>query len=336
MSQAITKPTKQYTLADAERLNPTRSARWRYERIRRLLGEGGRQRKRPDKTRDDEWVRAAYDFVRRWNRIDEIKDIDDRDEARLRLFPEYPGLYYAHKLYTEQPNQLARIALEARILARQDDEKISQAMSMIPEVVPWYEAIYFNVRDKLDNADYIVRTVLGPVIGIGLRNSTEELACKYWCYFGPEFADEIISGIDNDENRSLTWWLDRGKTVLARRYAMSFPFFKIDNFNLPDVLKGFTDMVAIHERAIAEANAKTGVEENIAAVINAISWTVGRRQQTSVVAGTVLQDYTGIAVEPRANEMFDLAGGSVPKKLEAVKTKTLPAPRSKQKNEDAK
>jgi hypothetical protein len=243
---AETQIKKRYSMIDAERLNPVRSVRWRYLRARMLLGENGSRRKRPQAGRDDELIFDTYDFLRRWDQAEKLEDATAVYEARLQLFPMYPGLYFAHKLFIEPENSLSKVALEARILARQDDEQINQALDLIPEVVPAYEAVYFNVRDRLDNVDYVVRTVLGPIIGIGLRNATEELATKYWSYFSPELAEEIIRGIDDGEHQSLYWWLERGKTMLARRYAMSFPFFKIDNFNLPDILKGFNDLVTIH------------------------------------------------------------------------------------------
>jgi len=327
---------KVYSLVDAERLNPTRPVRWRYLRARTLLGDNGARKRRPQPDRDDEVVFEAYDFMRRWDQADKLEDTTATYEARLHLFPRYPGLYFAHKLFTEPESRLSRIALEARLLARQSDEQINEALDLIPEVVPAYEAVYFNVRDRLDNVDYIVRTVLGPIIGIGLRNATEELASKYWCYFSPDFADEVISGMDNGEQQSMNWWLERGKTMLARRYAMSFPFFKIDSFNLPDVLKGFNDLVALHEKALSESAVKTGMEENISALVNSLSWTVGARQQKLVVQGTVAQEFIGQAVEPRASELVELAQGKVPKRLAEHKTKQLPPPRTKKENENAK
>lgn len=329
----LLRQTREYDIADAERLNPTRSPRWRYERIRQLLD--GRKRKRPSSRRDDEIIRHAYSFFYQWERATDLGDEEEIYETRLRLFPRFPGLYYAYQLFSQPDCNEARIALEARLLARQDDEKIANSLDLIPETLPWYEAMFFNVRDRLDKPDYIVRTVLGPMIGIGLRNATEEMSCKYWCYFGPEFADEIITGMEDDDMPSLEWWLEKGKAMLVRRYSMSFPFFGIDRWNLPDVLKGFTEMVALHEKALAEAGAKTTMEENVTALVGALSWTIGQRQRKLVTEGTALEQFVGKAVEPRAAEQFALTGGTVPARLEADRNKTLPPPRSKE-DEEAK
>jgi hypothetical protein len=77
------------------------------------------------------------------------------------------------------------------------------------------------------------------------------------------------------------------------------------------------------------------MEENISALVGALSWSVGARQQKLVAQGTGLQDFVQQSAEPRANELIELAQGRIPKRLEAVKDMKLPPPRKKE-NENAK
>jgi len=79
-----------------------------------------------------------------------------RDAADLeKLFRQYPDLFQACALYFRKG--LPRCTLEARLLAGQTSVEISNTMGIDASVVDVYEATFFNVRDRLEDMDWILQ-----------------------------------------------------------------------------------------------------------------------------------------------------------------------------------
>lgn len=89
-----------------------------------------------------------------------------------------------------QASTSLRGEVEARILARHDDATIARDCSLVPEVVHWFEALFFNVRDRLHARDWI--TLRAIRLHQGASNET---IWRAFAYHGGPIILEIILAV---------------------------------------------------------------------------------------------------------------------------------------------
>ena len=94
-----------------------------------------------------------------------------------------PGLFAAHSLYRRGPD-LVRFEVEARILAREPFDSIARKCCLTSRAIAAYEALFFNVLDRLDSTSYITHTVIGPKLHYGLKPSDIDVLWKFYGYHG--------------------------------------------------------------------------------------------------------------------------------------------------------
>ena len=126
-----------------QRHDPVRAPDWRFSRIVDIA----RNNRPANRFQIDAQTRAGVRFVRAWDRA---KTEDDRDM----LLQSAMGLFHAYELH-EHEDPDVRFVVEARILAGQSDEQTASVTGTLPETIYWYEALFFNVRDRLLAHDYI-------------------------------------------------------------------------------------------------------------------------------------------------------------------------------------
>jgi hypothetical protein len=69
-------------------------------------------------------------------------------------------LYAAHRLY--EAEGLVHFIVQARLLARQSPAEVARLTSFEPDIIEWFESIFFDVRKHLDARDWIANQVLWP------------------------------------------------------------------------------------------------------------------------------------------------------------------------------
>jgi hypothetical protein len=136
------------TLFSADPADPWPEPARRWLRAEYLLGHGRRPMRR-----DDAATREAWQFRRGLGRCRGAAD-------RARLARLFPGLAEAHAAYTAA-DPLWRAALEARLLAGEDDATIAAKMALSPAGVSAYHDVLFAVRPRLAHPHYVLGVVLG-------------------------------------------------------------------------------------------------------------------------------------------------------------------------------
>jgi hypothetical protein len=143
----MTRMKKPPIFAERLRRSPCRPADWRWRRARSLVEE--RQPFRP--RWDDALTGLAYRYLR-WLQGGACSSgrpaRDFADVAVARLLHEHGGL--------------TRLAVQARLLAGQDLEAVSACTGLPPATVAVYEALFFNVLDRLRAIDWVTCTAIGP------------------------------------------------------------------------------------------------------------------------------------------------------------------------------
>jgi len=133
---------------DLQRHSFLRPLAWRYERAQSLVSDG----RYCLRHRDDQLTQRAVHFLRALRRCPPERQSD-------KLARDYPNIYAAYRLSEEGGPK--RLEMEARLLARQSPVEIADLVGLPVAVVDMYEALFFQVMDRLAGRDWITVRAIG-------------------------------------------------------------------------------------------------------------------------------------------------------------------------------
>jgi hypothetical protein len=333
-------------LTEFNKFNFFRRPDWRWLRVLKMADRyptPGRASKR-----DDKWVKAARNFLLRWRS-------KETDEEREDLWLEQPGLFYAYDLFARQPSEPeGAMFLEARLLARQTPEYIAECMGTIPDTIRWYEALFFNVSDKLHQRDWITARVLLPAlmknhdhsgskydedIALPFKDSIVarpflDASLKLFAYFGGvHIIDVMITGFQQGKPLAspedmANWFDNHMSTTVRRRVSQAAMQFEINKYNITELLTVHTRIMEIERSEESQDQQKTTTERHIKAMVDEIPWAVGDHGE-KMAEGTLLGRLDKMPGELRDDEVLRISSGqTVPGLADDFPTK-LPPARSK-------
>lgn len=306
--QALPRPARPLRLSpsDYQTLSPFRTLEWRYDRVVQVLdASGGRQTL--SRKRDDRTTFLLKEFLVAYRRH------SDRS-YRESVFTRYPIPYLAYELQTNSDNHYRQV-VQARILARQTDIDIGARIHLPGEVVDFYEKCFFNVRDRLDRPDWIVRQIYGRQAARGLAGSEEQIMLKLFAYFaGPiafEFLQTGFTSVRHLRSKDeITAMLDQYMTsTVRRRAALHANTFEVTRHNIMQLLELHTKILEIDRLAAKEGQAQTLVEKAIEEFCIANPWVIVPTAEARDIQKLV--EYDRGAVEIRDSELHRLAQGEV-------------------------
>lgn len=338
-----------------EKHNVFRKPDWRFARVLRLV----ERFPSPGRCsfRDDEWIRKARSFLQRYR---------NRDDAveREKLFWEIPGLYYANQIHEhalDAPE--ASLYLQARLLAGISPEDIAEQMSTIPDTVRWYEAVWFNVADRLHQRDWVTGQVIMPAVlrHVGgfahVRDEDEEeeaprplhahpatrrpaalpfldASLKIFAYFGgPLLVDVMIHGLQ--AGRPLTsrenmgqWFDEHWSMTVRRRSTQAALQVEIDKYNVMELFATHARILEIEQDVKAQAGKRTDMERNLRSMLDDLPYRVGGSPS---VADPARDRYDTAAAELRDDEILQVEDPAIAAKVGAeIAVAQLPPPRTQQ------
>lgn len=267
---------------------------------------------------DDEHVRKYRRFLMHMRR--------GGDRRKLRLFDEDPGLYYAHQFYNH-PDPEWKAIVDAKILAREDDDYLAADLATIPDAFTWYELLFFNVRERLHSQTYIVKTVMGApatrVTGFDdvISDDLRYMLYKMFAYFGGSLMlDTIISGfqrgpLPTKPDRCREWLDEALQTTLRQRAVLTSHAMSVNRFTCMQLLELHVRMMESAEQARIAGGAVTEYTQNIEQYMNQVFVAVGDKALAGSTEETRQFQHTGI--EPRAHEQELLASGHIPESLQS-------------------
>lgn len=127
---------------ELQRYSPIRSLSWRWDRAQALVKRGCYLSRR----RDDEETGRALHYLRASERC-------RTDRQRQGLAKDFPDVHVARQLHEEGGR--VTVEIQASLLARQSPEVVSDLVEVPEVVVRTYEALFFNILDRLDAKDWI-------------------------------------------------------------------------------------------------------------------------------------------------------------------------------------
>lgn len=170
--------------------SPTRQPSWRLARVVHLLS----QRIRPTRV-DCHYVRAYRRLLLEWEKY------RHHEVRRGEVFEEFPDVYQAHQLHYSSDVETRQI-LEACLLTQESFAEIGKRFGVTPKAIEYFEAIFFNVRDRLSNRNWIRMVILGNCRQFGdgandrLSLDQRGYALRLLAYFGGPLAlDAMINGM---------------------------------------------------------------------------------------------------------------------------------------------
>lgn len=264
------------------RSNPFRPADWRWQRA---IGVLNRNQPNPTRRRDDapgyKWIRDALRFKLAYDAC------GDNDLRKFDLAENYQAMFWAHWLW-HQDNHPAKSALEAYILARQTDFEIGYIFGVPPQMVEAYEAVFFNVREKLNHREYILHCVLGPSIQRGLNESMYDLLWKLYGYFcGPHFLAGLVSKFpvpawcQTPDNVSAAVQ-DDAISTLKLKAAMAAKMVPVNGHTQLALIEQFTKFVEVERSTETSGRAQDQVMEHIAVMMSNLPFFAGPNPPNAV------------------------------------------------------
>lgn len=159
--------------------NSLRTPDWRRLRAMEIVD----RRLRRSRQMDDEMTLRLCAYL-----ASNATDSTDLDNVPRR----FQDVHAAFLLHRNMPKQ-ARI-VEARLLARQSDEEIANAMGLDAAVIGLYEAIFFDVRGRLGNSGWISSQVIGPGLQRGFVRDEMPLLWRAFGYqLGPFILELVLA-----------------------------------------------------------------------------------------------------------------------------------------------
>lgn len=319
-----------------DRYDPFRTVSWRFDRVLRMVERypnPGRSTRR-----DDKFIRGLRNFILRYRQYD--------PERRETLKHENPGLYGAYQIHERRPdNAETAILIEARLLAKQTTEEIAAATCTLPEIVYWYEKLFFNVQDRLGAHDWILKQALIPALieadpepEDNENNQNNPAAqfrrkplsepffdgtLKFFAYYGgPIMLNFMISGFQQGtvvrSQDGIADWLEGFMgSAIYRRAAQAIPMFEVNKYNVMELFATFTRIVEIRRSIEGQEKQTTAIEQNVSETLLGMTWAVGKEGETNF-EGTPVLELDNYAAELRDDELLIASTGKRPSTIDGI------------------
>lgn len=288
--------------------NPFRSADWRWRRAHEIhLGRGLSTTRRRDGTQGYKWISRALTFLR------ELDGCGEDDRLRAVLAERRPDIFWAHWAWSSTACP-QRHSIEAQILARCDDYAVGFRCGVPPTVIEAYEALFFNVREKLQHRGYILHCVLGPSIQRGISEREYDLLWKLYGYFlGPH----IVAALES--KFSTTSWcgtpdavgsaiLDDAISTLKLKAAVAAKTVAVNHETQLALMEAFTKFVEVERNTDSAGKAQSQILDHISAMMTSLPFNVGGRSpHGAILPGTAVQRYEKTAIELTYEETMRLS-----------------------------
>lgn len=152
--------------------SPFRPPDWRWKRTNALIAAG----KSFFRKKEDEAILMCRDFIR---------DLDKGNEDPWRkelVYQRWKSIYEAYLIWTQDGKH--RAELEARLLCNIRFSEVAKHCSIDKETAQFYEALFFNVTDRLDQISWVSHYVIGEKLYTGFANNDHKLIWKIFAYAG--------------------------------------------------------------------------------------------------------------------------------------------------------
>jgi hypothetical protein len=296
-------------LVDFSAARPRRPTDWRWQRAGLLLELGMRWSRR----RDDAQVRRAKEYRAALRRCRCVAD-------RGRLERKMPDVAAAVAIH--EGEQTTRWAVEARLLAGEQIEAIARKTALTPRVVATFEALFFNVSDRLENRGYLIH------IAVGLYTTPREIdPGLVWRLFGllggPVVLDALIDGDYGSPDRPED---ERFLDELRLKLAVALKLLPIDATTAPRLIRLY---LRLRQAELAAERARQAAEDilpNIRTMLDELPWIRPDGRSWAAATGRVEGPARGASadVDARCTGAGGVGSGTILSKVPAALRRDRP------------
>lgn len=283
------------------------SPTWRYEYASRLFGKNARI---TSSMRDEYIVRLLR--IMRAERVFSAKPIT-QDEIQRRLLGVDPDMAMAYE-FSKNTNKLAVHSLDGHLLTTMTNDEIADRFCVDTGVIDAYSRCFFDVRDRLENIEYIAGFVIGPVLQSGIESLNTRLLCKYFGFFGgPLVLQTILYGATVRNNvvadDEVLGYLERKfEQSMMIQSATTAMLHHPSRFDLRTLIEGYVGLKSIRRDSDGtEADWVAGLLTELRKV-HTVPRGMAARQQFENDNGFSVG---GVVLEPRASVKIAAMAGDV-------------------------
>ena len=338
---------------DFDQHSPFRRPDWRYERILKICAN----RDADGRVTPCPWGSGPYvkDFKRLY-----LADRGGTPQEKARVAQQLPGAYVAYMIYKQRnsshdADRRLAFMLECRLLARQTNAEILAEMTDLgglAETIDWYEAMFFNIRDRIEAHDWILDKALMPAIeehraraeamaNANARVPNQPLPPKYTVsdpyfdplvkflgYYGGPFVLELaLSGFQNGSpatsREGTSTWLDRAMAIgIKERSVVAAREFEVSKYNVMELFQVHTQLMAIEKSDETDVNKNAQIHEAVSAMLGELKWATGT-EGANMVNATRVGEFDNGAAELRDSEIHLLSAGKPPGTMKEVMEKRM-------------
>lgn len=285
--------------------NPQRAPHWRWLRATQIDAGGLRASRRVDGPEGFKWIRRAVAMKRRYEQF-------INNPAKLYALSKYDAaLFWAHSVWIED-KMPTKWAIEAHILADESPADIAKKVGTDPAVIEAYESVFFDVREKLNNKEYVLNVVIKDSVTRGLSERHYDLLWKIFGYqCGPFVLDSIIGRFTNPykpqkEEDVAGFFNDAAIGIIKQKATIAALSVPVNSHTQTLLLEAFVKYVEIERTTDNASKAQVTIVENIGAMLDALPFRVGTKldsEQEKMVP------FDNNPAELRNNEMMIVAAG---------------------------
>jgi len=266
--------------------NPFRVTDWRWQRAAAIVDRPSQTRpasRRVDGTDSYKWINHAVRFQREYTAAAARSDLESVADRR-------PAIFWAYNIWLSD-NPIKTI-IESHILARSDDRYIAFRCNTTPETIRAYEALFFNVRQKLHHRSYILNCVIGPEVHGGISEREYRLLWKLYGYFlGPHIIDALEAKFVNpiwcsaveDLNAAV---MDDAISTLKFKAAVAAKTIPVNQYTQLAILETFTKFIEIERNTDGAGKAQEQILGHISAMMTTLPFNVGGRNSDGVLCSS--------------------------------------------------
>lgn len=292
-------------MINAVRDNPKRAPHWRWLRATQIDGGGFRASRALDGPEGYKWIRRALRMKRRYEAA------GGRQTALYALMLHDRDLFWAYTIWLEDKSP-TRWMIEARVVAGESDEEIADKLGTSPGVISAYVNVFFDIREKIDNMDYMVGTVMGDAVTRGLQERHYDLLWKMLGYNGgPHVLDATLrksTPIQKPENSDQVgaFFQDFAINTMKYKAALSALTVQINTHTQLSLIDSFVKYVEIERTTENAAKAHTSIVDNIGEMLRALPFKIGTKIDAEAVK---VLPYDANAAELKHDELMIVATG---------------------------
>jgi hypothetical protein len=285
--------------------SPRRAPHWRWLRAVEIDGGGLKATRARDGEDGFQWIRRATRLKRHYDRA------SGRPESFYALALRDSALFWAHSIWVEEKAP-TRWGIEARVLAGESDDEIAAKIGTEPEVIGAYVDVFFDVRKRLMNLDYVQNVVMADAVTRGLQERQYDLLWKLMGYKGgPLVLDAVISrgspvarpdGTDTVSG----FFQDLAISSMQYKAALASLTVQINTHTQLPLIESFVKYVEIERTTDNATKAQHSIIDNIGAMLAAMPVKVGTKLDS---ASSKFLPFDNSAIELRGDEMLVLSGG---------------------------